>query len=301
VISITDTETYPTTGRLDLLTVLQKGNPTQSPSWAEVIQAWMDPSQAVLPMNEVFPSGQSTKEVVAEASAMMKSSQQEAIAAALLYQGYKISTHTYIDSIIKGGASEGIIHADDLLLSVDGKKIADLDQLRNVVGAWVGPKPLDIKLMRDGQELNVAVTPKKIDGALRIGVMVGTKYMFPINVTLQLEDVGGPSGGMMFALGIIDELTPGSLTGGFHIAGTGTIQASGIIGPIGGIRQKLYAARDAGATWFLAPAHNCGEVVGHVPSGIRVVKITTLEEAVNSLKSIAAGKNLNKLSKCTAK
>ena len=300
VIQISNTKTYPTTGRLDLLTVMQQGNPSATPSWAEVIQAWLDPSKAVLPLNEVFPPGQTAKEAIAEGSAMMVNSQQEAIAAALLQQGYKVPTEAYVDSIIKGGAAEGIIHADDILKSAAGMKIINIDDLRAAVAAWAGPMPLSIVLERSGREVTVEVTPKKVDGQLRIGVMVGRKYTFPVDVKLQLSDVGGPSGGMMFALGIIDELTPGSLTGGFHIAGTGTINAEGTVGPIGGIRQKMYAARDQGATWFLAPADNCSEVVGHVPAGIRVVKVQTLQQAVDSLGAIASGKNTKALPKCSA-
>lgn len=301
VIQIDKAKTYPTTGRLDLLTVMQLGNPDQTPSWAEVISAWLDPSKAVLPLSEVFPPGQSSKEVIAEASQMMTNSQQEAIAAALLQLGYKVPTQTYVASIVKGGAAEGIIHADDVIQSVDGQKVANLDQLRAVVGSWKGPKPLDVKVLRKGSETTLQVTPKLVDKALRIGVMVGNKYDFPIDVKLQLADVGGPSGGMMFALGIIDELTPASLTGGYHIAGTGTITSNGAVGAIGGIRQKLYAASSQGATWFLAPASNCNEVVGHIPQGLHVVKVSTLKQALTALKVISSGTGAKNLATCTAK
>jgi PDZ domain-containing protein len=299
VIQISKANTYPTTGRLDLLTVLQLGNPDHTPSWGEVISAWLDPSKAVLPLNEVFPPGQNSKQVLAEASAMMTSSQQEAIAASLTYLGYKVPTQTYIASIVKGGASEGLLHADDIILSVGGQKVSNLDELHTAVGKWVGPKPLDVSVLRKGSAVNVSVVPKVVDKALRIGVMVGTKYKFPIDVKLQLQDVGGPSGGMMFALGIIDELTPGSMTGGYHIAGTGTISRDGKVGAIGGIRQKMFAASGQGATWFLAPASNCNEVVGHVPSGLRVVRVSTLKQAISALKIISTGANAHQLQTCT--
>ncbi len=299
VIQITNAKTYPTTGRLDLLTVMQLGNPDQTPSWAEVISAWLDPSKAVLPLSEVFPPGQSSKEVLAEASQMMTNSQQNAIAAALTQLGYKIQTQTFVASVVKGGAAEGLIHADDVILNVAGEPVSNLDELRAVVGKWVGPKPLAVQVIRGGKTTDVMVTPKMVDKALRIGVMVGTKYKFPVDVKLQLADVGGPSGGMMFALGIIDELTPENLTGGYHIAGTGTIAANGNVGPIGGIRQKLYAASSQGATWFLAPASNCSEVVGHVPNGLRVVKVSTLKQALAALKVISAGANTHQLPTCT--
>jgi PDZ domain-containing protein len=128
---------------------------------------------------------------------------------------------------------------------------------------------------------------------------VGYKYDFPIEVSLQLGDVGGPSGGMMFALGIIDRLTPGDLTGGLHVAGTGTIAQSGEVGPIGGVVQKLYGAKRSGATVFLAPAANCDEIVGNVPEGLRVVKIETLQDALTALEKLSTNNQVESLPSCT--
>ena len=137
------------------------------------------------------------------------------------------------------------------------------------------------------------------DLAWKIGVFIGTKFVFPIDVKLRLADVGGPSGGTMFALGIYDTLTPGSLTGGQIIAGTGTIDESGQVGPIGGIRQKLYGAQRAGASWFLAPAENCNEVIGHIPSGLQVVRVKTFTDALAAVKQIAAKHSIAGLPTCS--
>ena len=103
----------------------------------------------------------------------------------------------------------------------------------------------------------------------------------------------GPAAALvvMFALGIIDKTTPGELNGGERVAGTGTITASGTVGPIGGIRQKLYGAEAAGAKVFLAPKTNCDEVVGHVPAGLDVYAVSTLDQAVTDLQTIAAGRS----------
>ncbi|HZU92988.1 MAG TPA: S16 family serine protease, partial [Microbacterium sp.] len=133
-----------------------------------------------------------------------------------------------------------------------------------------------------------------------IGITLTTEYDFPIDVTIQLDNVGGPSAGMMFALGIVDELTPGEMTGGNDIAGTGTIDAAGAVGPIGGIRQKLYGAVDAGADYFLAPTSNCDEVVGHVPDGLQVISTSTLEESLDALEVIANGGDVDDLPTCTS-
>jgi PDZ domain-containing protein len=105
----------------------------------------------------------------------------------------------------------------------------------------------------------------------------------------------------MFALGIIDKLTPGALTGGASIAGTGTITSTGAVGPIGGIRQKLYGASHAGAKWFLAPAGNCDEVVGHIPDGLTVLAVRTLDDSVAAVEAIGTHADTGSLPTCDAK
>ncbi|WP_094667779.1 PDZ domain-containing protein [Bifidobacterium myosotis] len=120
-----------------------------------------------------------------------------------------------------------------------------------------------------------------------------------LKVTMHVDSIGGPSAGMMYTLGLIDKLTAAQETGGKTIAGTGTISEDGAVGRIGGIRLKMLGARRDGATWFLAPESNCAEVVGHVPDGLRDVKVATLDEAYQALVAIGAGK-ADGLSHCTA-
>jgi PDZ domain-containing protein len=161
---------------------------------------------------------------------------------------------------------------------------------------------VELTVVRDGEELPVSVTPRleQVGGVdtWLVGITLTTEYDFPFDVHIQLDNVGGPSAGMMFALGIVDELTPGELTGGNDIAGTGTIDATGAVGPIGGIRQKLYGARDAGADYFLAPASNCDEVAGHVPDGLTVISTATLEESLDAIEVIADGGDVAALPTC---
>ena len=94
---------------------------------------------------------------------------------------------------------------------------------------------------------------------------------------------------MMFALGIVDKLTPDAMTGGENVAGTGTIDSAGNVGGIGGIRQKLFGAQGAGAEWFLAPETNCDEVTGNVPDGLTVFAVSTLDEAREIVETVAEG------------
>jgi len=153
--------------------------------------------------------------------------------------------------------------------------------------------------VRNGEKFTVTIKPKLVGNFWRLGVYVGTNFKFPIKVALNLSNVGGPSGGMMFALGIYDKLTPGSLTGGQIIAGTGTIDELGHVGPIGGIRQKLYGAQRGGAKWFLAPATNCNEVVGHVPSGLTVISVSNFSQALKAVQQIAKTNSSAGLATCS--
>ena len=111
-----------------------------------------------------------------------------------------------------------------------------------------------------------------------------------INIAMHIDDIGGPSAGMMYTLGVLQKLSTTDLTGGKIIAGTGTIDANGKVGPIGGIQFKMIGARKQGAIWFLAPTSNCSQVVGHIPDGLRVVSVGTLDEAYQALRAIGQGK-----------
>jgi PDZ domain-containing protein len=133
-----------------------------------------------------------------------------------------------------------------------------------------------------------------------IGILCGGEYVFPLAVDISLADVGGSSAGMMFALAIIDTITPGSLNGGENVAGTGQISPNGIVGPIGGIVQKAYGARDSGAEWLLVPAENCAELAGRVPDGLRDISVRTLDDAMAALDAIATGVGADELPRCSS-
>lgn len=111
----------------------------------------------------------------------------------------------------------------------------------------------------------------------------------PFEVKFDLAGIGGPSAGLMFALGIIDKVLPEDLTGGRIIAGTGEITIDGKVGPIGGISQKLVGAKKAGAKVFLTPEGNCHDAVKTVPKGLRLIKASTLHEALGALRALRDG------------
>jgi len=269
LISIPGKKTYPTAGSLDLLTVSVVGNPDQRPGWFEIVSAWFDPSRAVLPVDAVFPPGTTTEQSNAQNAALMVDSQQDAVAAALNELGYDFPEAVAVKQVIKGTPAADVFTVGDEITTVNGEPVPGVQTLRKLVAANGTDKPAEVGILRKGVASTVSITPVSSGGQTVLGIGAGMDYTFPFDVKIQLDDVGGPSAGQMFALGIIDKLTPGELNGGKRVAGTGTIDNEGNIGPIGGIRQKMFGARAAGATVFLAPATNCDEVTGHIPGGSR--------------------------------
>lgn len=301
LISVEGAETFETAGTLDLTTVQVVGNRERTPGWFELALAWMDSSRAVVPLDSVFPEGVTTEQRDERNATLMIDSQHEATAAALNELGYDTGAQVVVVDAVEGTPADGILQPDDVITGIGGTAVTSATQLREAIQESDG-QPVQLTVQRDGEEKTVEVTPEKsTEGGTTtwlIGVTLRTDYDFEIDVTIQLDNVGGPSAGMMFALGIIDTLTPGELNGGENVAGTGTIDAEGTVGPIGGIRQKLYGARDAGAEYFLAPASNCDEVVGHVPDGLQVIRTATLDESLDALEVIADGGDVDALPTC---
>ncbi len=176
----------------------------------------------------------------------MVDSQQDAIAAALNELGYTYPQEVVVKQIIKGSPADGVLKVNDEIITVNGVHVPGVQTLRDLLKANGTSKPASIGIIRDGAASTVQVTPEKSGPTVIVGIGAGMHYTFPFDVKIQLNNVGGPSAGQMFALGIIDKLTPGKLNGGEHVAGTGTIDNEGNVGAIGGIRQKMYGARGAG-------------------------------------------------------
>ena len=302
LIEIPDETTYPTSGALSMLTVTVSGNRENPPSWLEIIGANLDQSKAVVPVDEVYPEGVSQEQSNEQGRIDMANSQKEAVAAALGELGYTFPSTVTVVEVQPDLPADGVLLPGDIVHTVDGVEVQDVTGLRAEIAANGVDAPASFGIERDGEQLTVDVLPQFAeDGETPIiGVYVGGDYEFPFEVKIQLENVGGPSAGMMFALGIIDKLTPGELNGGENVAGTGTISGSGEVGAIGGIRQKMWGASRSGADWFLAPAANCAEVVGHIPSGLTVFAVATLDDALTALSAIADGSDTASLPTCSA-
>ncbi|WP_369044903.1 YlbL family protein [Sinomonas sp. P10A9] len=298
VITVTGHDSYPAAGALDLTTVYVNGGPNSDVGLLELARSWFDPTRAILPQRVVYPPGTTSQQVSDENAALMQDSEQTAVAAALGNLGIAYDQQLNVGSIPDGSPSTGKLLVGDRLVSVAGTKVTSLATVQQTLAAG-GGTPVDVVVVRGGSPETVTVTPTQNQGKWVLGVDIRYTYSFPFSVSVSLDRVGGPSAGMMFALGIVDKLTPGDLTGGRQIAGTGTISPDGTVGAIGGIAQKLYGARSAGATLFLAPASNCDEVVGHLPEGLDVVKVSTLSDARAAVEAYAQGKDPASMPQCT--
>ncbi len=290
VIVVDGLPTYPTTGSLRFLTVVIKGGPGHPVDAWDLLGAWLDSSRAIYPVDQLFDPNASEQQVSEESAVQMQGSQEEAKAVALRAIGEKVPTHVVVAQVLDTSKAKGLLRPADRIVSVGGAEATTPDQIRAAIQKVKPGDDVTIGVVRSGKDVTVTVpTISGTGGKTAVGVLLGIEHDFPATVTINAGDVGGPSAGLMFALAIYDKLTPGPLTGDHAIAGTGTIDEQEQVGPIGGIRQKLVGARDAGSSYFLAPAANCPEVVGHVPSGLQVVKVATFDQARSAVEAIAKG------------
>jgi len=196
--------------------------------------------------------------------------------------------------VTPGSPADGRLRAGDVITAVDGTPVTSRGRLVALVRDRGPGTPLTLSYTRGGQRGTVEVTTAAAKGDADravIGVALEAVQRVPFTVEFDLDRIGGPSAGLMFSLGVIDKLDPEDLTGGIFIAGTGTIDDDGVVGPIGGIQQKLVAADAVGAEAFLTPADNCADAVRAVPDGLRLVRVSTLDEALRALEQLRQGQS----------
>ncbi|MCX8453444.1 YlbL family protein [Paenarthrobacter ureafaciens] len=298
VITVSGHETYPAKGNLDLTTVLMAGGPKSPASIYDLFRAWLDKSKAVYPEELIYPKGTTAEQTVQQGEIAMETSQENAVAAALRELDIPFEQRLTVAGLSDDSPSSGKLQEGDRLLAINGKAITSMSVVQAELSAGAGA-PVVVGIDRNGSTTSVTVTPtKNANDRYVLGILLSSDFTFPFDVKISLDNVGGPSAGMMFALGIVDTLTPGDLTGGRHVAGTGTITADGAVGPIGGVAQKMIGARQHGATMFLAPAANCADVVGNVPDGLQVVKVETLADAKAAVERLGSGQDTSGLPTC---
>jgi PDZ domain-containing protein len=276
--------TYPSQGRLLLTTVL----PARASAY-DLILAWHDPAKVVYPESALVAPGQTDRQADQFQLSLMDTSKIDATYVALSrYAGYpgRHGTGALIESVYPGTPADGRLFAGDVVLSANGRVVADLAALRAAIGsAGYGHavrflvRPLGVSKSR-----TVSVTPGHLPGLDRPAIGVRPIPNFPFPVSINSQGIGGPSAGLMWTLGLIDVLTPGDLTGGRTIAGTGTISTDGTVGPIGGVQEKVVAAERAGAMIFFASVQDAPDARA-VAHGMVVVAVATYQDAVHYLQT----------------
>jgi Lon-like protease len=286
VIQVTRVPTSKGKGQLRMVTVSVQSNM----SLLEAIRGWLSGEEAVVP-RKLFYGDKTEQQVNQESQQEFEASQSSAETAALTKLGYPV--RVTITQVTPDGASVGKLKEGDVIETVDGAKVTSLQKLVELVRSKPAGTALQIGYLRNETRATVPITTKAgNDNAPRIGVSAKPDQPHPFDLKIKLDKIGGPSAGMMFALGIIDKLTPEDLTHGVVVAGTGTIDDEGNVGQIGGVTQKLYGARAAGATVFLTPAANCAEARRNIPEGLRLVKVSTLDDALAALTALPGGQSL---------
>ena len=283
IVQVSGHKTYRDDGELRMTTVYVT-QPKAHVNLLEAMKAWIDPEEAVYPYDAVYGEDETAEQSETESAIQMVSSQDAATAVALNELGYDVKPIVEVLNVEKGLPADGKLKVRDVILKVNGQKITNSQQVVDAVDKGEAGASVTFLVRRDGKPVTVVVKPRIVDGDLRVGVTSGPGFIFPFQVSVDIpEDIGGPSAGLMFSLAIYDTLTPGSLTGGEIVAGTGTIEANGKVGPIGGIQQKVVAARQSGAELFLVPADNCADAMGAPNEGMRLVKATTMHDARQSI------------------
>lgn len=301
VVHVEGLETFETSGSLDFLTILIDGGPRSDVTAWDWLLAELDPATTVYETDQIYPPDVTAEQIQDQNVEMMQRSQNGAAVVALRAIGVDVPEDVKVAQIVKDAPAADTLEVDDQILTVDGTKIAKPAEVSDILQGFEPGDVVPFSVLRDGEELSLEVptgesdpNPDEPDAALRtvIGVYLVSDYELPYVVTIDAGNVGGPSAGMMFALAIYDKITPGALTGGLNIAGTGTINSDGQVGGIGGIHQKMYAAERAGVDYFLAPAENCDEVVGNIPDGLKVARVETFEQARDLVEALGEGQDV---------
>lgn len=279
--------TYPLEGDLYLLTVgLREVNVFE---WVE---AHFDEETDLIAREAIRPQGTTQEQVTRRNLESMNESIDTAVFVALGRLGYEVSftgSGAEVFQVVEGSGAMGVLEVGDVITSVEGVEIDTADQAAEVIRSRGIGDVITINGTRGEEAFTVQVElvpHPDIEGAPMLGVALdtaGLQLLLPVDVRIDSRNIGGPSAGMMYALTVIDLLTEGDLTGGRRIAGTGTIRFDETVGPIGGVRQKVYAARGIGADYVLVPVDNYEAALTAAGGEIQVVPVATLQDALDFL------------------
>ncbi len=287
VVAVTGAVNADPSGHLNLTTV----SVSDGLSLFDGLRLWFSRRYQLQPRSLYFPPDRSEDEVREENTRQMSSSEDNATGAALTYLNRP--TAVGVGDIAAQSPAAGKLEVNDVVLAVDGQPVRTPEEVQKAVRSRAPGSTVTLTINRKGAEQNVELvlgTRPDDPKSGYLGVTAKVVSADPnVQITYNVGEIGGPSAGLMLTLAVIDHLTPDDLTGGKFIAGTGTVEPGGEVGPIGGITHKLKAAREAGATAFLVPVKNCAEAAADAPEGLELIKVDNVGGAVDSLGALRSG------------
>jgi PDZ domain-containing protein len=287
VITLEGKDRPETNGNLNLTTV---GVSAGGLSLVQAVRGWFDDEVSVVPEETVYPPDRSEEETRQANREAFLTSEEVATSAALGHLGFPVKV--VVRNLAEDSPSAEVLQESDAIDAVDGRATPDLQTLTEVLTGIPPGTEVEVRYTRFGEGETATVTTGEApdrDGSL-LGVSVREMPSAPFDVDIRVQDVGGPSAGLMLTLGIIELAGEEDLTGGQFVAGTGTITESGSVGPIGGIALKVLAAEELGADLFLVPADNCAELLGAGQPPVATAKVSTLDDALAALQDLRAGR-----------
>lgn len=291
-----------TSGNLNMTTVAVRTKMTLP----QMMGRWLASDDTVVPLETVIPANSNAEEVARQNAAAFASSESNATVAAMNHLGRPLETMVY--DVSEGAPADGTVKINDVITSVDGTDVTVPGDVSEAIGDKSPGDEVTLGIDRGGKTETETVTlgemPDELagdedaeaatggNGKAFLGVTMVAQPADGIRVEYNLKDIGGPSAGLMFSLAVVDKLSPGELSGGEFVAGTGTIASDGTVGPIGGITHKISAAKNAGASVFLVPAGNCSEAASADSGDMTLLEVDTLDGAVDALTAHDKGEDV---------
>lgn len=297
ILEVLGRDSFPTDGALALTAVSIQGSRANPPALYQLLLALVDPDTKIYNVDQIEPQYDGPNVNIPSGSDI-RQSENAARAMVLRRLGVPFKTRVFVNGVFSESPAVGVLEGGDYIETFNGHPVRTETELRNFVKSSGNARIVTLGIDRDGQAKTVTLKLAKIDKFYFMGIVPAEKYVFPFKINISLSDIDGTSAGLMFALSIFDELTPGSLTAGERFSGTGTITPFGTVGQIGGIRQKMIGAAHAGYKYFLAPAGNCSEVVGNEPEGLSVFKVRTFDDALRVIDTVTTGGDTESLPNC---
>jgi PDZ domain-containing protein len=296
LVKVDGAKTFDPRGDIRLLFVRERNHVSL---W-RYLQARLDPDSDIQKDKQVNPQNKSPQQQEQESLDQMAQAKEAATGVALEAAGYKVNSTISIASLVDNSPAAKVLKKGDIIRTADGRAIHNENELRNQIIKHKAGDDVVLGIVRDGKPMTVKVgVAADQQGRRYIGIYdLNTTFESPVKISVDTSGIGGPSGGLAMTLAILDDLTPGDLTGGKRVAVTGTIDPQGNVGEIGGIEQKAVAARAAGAQMFIVPKCNpqdpppdleacqkdLARATKRVGSNVKVVPVSTFDQALQVLR-----------------